>query len=34
MTHNRHLISLVAAGIVALCSVALAACGGGGATAA
>jgi predicted lipoprotein with Yx(FWY)xxD motif len=34
MTRNRHLISLVAAGIVVLGSVALAACGGGGATAA
>ena len=34
MTHNRHLISLAGAGIVALSSVALAACGGGGATAA
>jgi predicted lipoprotein with Yx(FWY)xxD motif len=34
MTHNRHLISLAGAGIVALGSGALAACGGGGATAA
>ena len=34
MSHSRHLTSLVGAGIIALSSVALAACGGGGATAA
>jgi predicted lipoprotein with Yx(FWY)xxD motif len=33
MCHGRHLISLASAGIVALSSVALAACGSGGATA-
>ena len=34
MSHSRHLISLAGAGIVALSSVALAACGSGGGTAA
>ena len=34
MTQSRHLISLAGAGIVALSSVALAACGSGGGTAA
>jgi hypothetical protein len=33
MSHSRHLIFLAGAGIVALSSVALAACGSGGGTA-